>query len=1030
VTVPLDSGIDPEFLEALPEDLRSEVFNQHLQEQRQRASNNTFPVENSDISDFLNALPADIRQEVLFQQRESSSNQNATPQTVIPPPSIFSYTGNRPTLGGAVQSRSSAARTPAPKVQRRDAVQLVDKAALMTLLRLLFVPEPCSKSVLHRLLLNLSENGKTRADLISLFLSILADGSSDLTAVDRSFALLSIRGKGKVSNFTPKKNSTGRPSFVMDSAPNLVAQRCCEALLFLVSNNEQMVTFFLSENEGFSISFSKQRSSKKGKGKEKEKMMGSNFPIVVLLGLLERTSLLSHPSLLEQVVHLLSILLRPISTITSTTEKAESAVTATSSTAQPSTASTSSNALESTEPSSTSSSSKALGISTDIKEAPLTPPSIPDQYFGAIVRVLTYGECSSKIFQHTLSSIHHLSAIANYKYALLSELTESAQNLGVSMIEDLKEVGSILKSTQEFVDVNKSVLSKFGSSSAQQAKLLRVLKTIDFIYSNTHQSDEQTLSVSVSSDPQASSGSSTTSFANQPPLPSTPAAVSNNLVDGAEKFQFGDEGLSALYNRLNFTPVWRELSSCLDDISKNEVMEPIGTIILPLIEAFMVISKPFVTKAAIHRLLSQSSSVAILSPTANMMEMAPDDFFFLFTEQHKKLLNSMVRTNPSLLSGSFSLLIKNPKVLEFDNKRTFFNQQLHKKSGRDHYGAIQINVRRAFVFDDSYHQLHGRTGDEIKYGKLNVRFHEEEGVDAGGVAREWYSVLARQMFNPNYALFKPSAVDKVTYQPNRSSWINSEHLSYFKFVGRIIGKAIYDGRLLDCYFTRSFYKCMVEMPVDWKDIEALDPEFHKSLEWMLQNDITDVIDLTFSTEVDEFGRTKIIDLKPNGRNIAVTEENKFEYVKLITEQKLITAIKQQIDAFLAGFHDIIPKDLIKIFNEQELELLISGLPDIDIDDWKNNTEYQNYTPASPQIQWFWRAVRSFSQEERAKLIQFSTGTSKVPLEGFKALEGSNGVQKFQIHKNFAKGKRLPSAHTWCVKKIYLIYYCLNKLFIC
>jgi E3 ubiquitin-protein ligase HUWE1 len=138
------------------------------------------------------------------------------------------------------------------------------------------------------------------------------------------------------------------------------------------------------------------------------------------------------------------------------------------------------------------------------------------------------------------------------------------------------------------------------------------------------------------------------------------------------------------------------------------------------------------------------------------------------------------------------------------------------------------------------------------------------------------------------------------------------------------------------------------------------------------------------------------------------------YVKLITEQKLQTAIKDQIDAFLSGFHDIIPKELIKIFNEQELELLISGLPDIDVDDWKSNTEYQNYGASSTVVQWFWRVVRSFSGEERAKLLQFITGTSKVPLEGFAALEGSNGVQKFQIHKDFTAGDRLPSAHTWYI----------------
>src|ERR1700760_4239147 len=123
---------------------------------------------------------------------------------------------------------------------------------------------------------------------------------------------------------------------------------------------------------------------------------------------------------------------------------------------------------------------------------------------------------------------------------------------------------------------------------------------------------------------------------------------------------------------------------------------------------------------------------------------------------------------------------------------------------------------------------------------------------------------------------------------------------------------------------------------------------------------------------------------------------------------------------LPGFHDIVPAELISIFNEQELELLISGLPEIDVDDWRNNTEYHNYSASSPQIQWFWRMVRSFDKEERAKLLQFVTGTSKVPLNGFKELEGMNGFSRFSIHRDF-QTDRLPSAHT-CFNQLDLPEY--------
>ena len=472
--------------------------------------------------------------------------------------------------------------------------------------------------------------------------------------------------------------------------------------------------------------------------------------------------------------------------------------------------------------------------------------------------------------------------------------------------------------------------------------------------------------------------------------------------------------LEKLYEKLKLGKLWQKLSDVMLVVDENEKFIHVAMTLLPLIEAYMVVSKPSVSlrKKAHSSTINAGLPHVFIKQQSDYSEME-NDSFLAFADSNKKLLNTMVRNNPSLMNGSFSLLVQNPKILEFDNKRTYFTQQLHKAdSERRTHQNIQINVRRQYVFEESYQQLQGRSGDAIKYGKLNVRFRDEEGVDAGGVTREWFSALALQMFNPDYALFRPSAADKVTYQPNRASGINPDHLFYFKFVGRIIGKAIFDGRLLDAYFTRSFYKCMISAPVDHKDMEAIDPGYYKSLDWILNNDITDVLDLTFSMELDDFGRQKVIDLKPDGRNIAVTEPNKIEYVRLVTEQRLVVAINEQIEAFLGGFHEIIPRDLVKIFNEQELELLISGRPDIDIDDWKNNTDYQNYSQSSPQIQWFWRAVRSFSQEERAKLIQFATGTSKVPLGGFAQLQGSSGIQKFQIHKEFSSTTRLPSAHTW------------------
>mmetsp|Transcript_73195 Transcript_73195/g.147309 ORF Transcript_73195/g.147309 Transcript_73195/m.147309 type:complete len:349 (+) Transcript_73195:766-1812(+) len=322
--------------------------------------------------------------------------------------------------------------------------------------------------------------------------------------------------------------------------------------------------------------------------------------------------------------------------------------------------------------------------------------------------------------------------------------------------------------------------------------------------------------------------------------------------------------------------------------------------------------------------------------------------------------------------------------------------------------------------EDSFAQMRWKRPDELK-GRLHVTFDGEEGIDAGGLTREWYSVLAKEIFNPGYCLFCPTA-DGATYQPNGMSAINPDHLHYFKFVGRVVGKAVADGQLFDAHFTRSFYKHMLGVPVAVEDLEAADPEFYKNLRSILQHPLEALgVDLTFSAESREFGVESIQDLVPGGRRIEVTDETKHEYVTLMCRHRMTAGIRKQIEAFLEGFHELVPPELISIFNEKELELLISGLPDIDLDDLIANTEYSNYMASDDVIGWFWSVLRQFSGEELALFLQFVTGSAKVPIEGFSNLQGMRGVQRFNIHKMFGGGNMLPAAHT-CFNQLDLPEY--------
>uniref|UniRef100_A0A069DZJ0 E3 ubiquitin-protein ligase n=1 Tax=Panstrongylus megistus TaxID=65343 RepID=A0A069DZJ0_9HEMI len=338
-------------------------------------------------------------------------------------------------------------------------------------------------------------------------------------------------------------------------------------------------------------------------------------------------------------------------------------------------------------------------------------------------------------------------------------------------------------------------------------------------------------------------------------------------------------------------------------------------------------------------------------------------------------------------------------------------------------GHCRIEVSRQEIFEESYRLVMKMRAKDLRK-RLMVKFRGEEGLDYGGVAREWLYLLSHEMLNPQYGLFQYSTESTYTLQINPDSGVNPEHLSYFHFVGRIIGVAVFHGHYIDGGFTKPFYKMLLNKPITLDDIEGVDPELHHSLTWILENDITTVIDTTFAVEFNSFGVLKVHELKTGGKDIQLTEENKKDYVRLYVNYRFMRGIEQQFLALQKGFTELIPPYLMRPFDENELELIIGGLGSIDIQDWKANTRLKHCTASTPVVVWFWQIVESFSEEMRARLLQFVTGSSRVPLQGFKSLQGSTGAsgpRLFTIHVTDAPQENLPKAHT-CFNRIDLPAY--------
>ncbi|XP_075683168.1 E3 ubiquitin-protein ligase HECW1 isoform X4 [Rhinoderma darwinii] len=370
-----------------------------------------------------------------------------------------------------------------------------------------------------------------------------------------------------------------------------------------------------------------------------------------------------------------------------------------------------------------------------------------------------------------------------------------------------------------------------------------------------------------------------------------------------------------------------------------------------------------------------------------------------------------------------------PYRRDFEAKLRNFYRKLEAKGYGQGPGKIKLIIRRDHLLEGTFNQVMAYSRKELQRNKLYITFVGEEGLDYSGPSREFFFLLSQELFNPYYGLFEYSANDTYTVQISPMSAFVENHLEWFRFSGRILGLALIHQYLLDAFFTRPFYKALLRLPCDLSDLEYLDEEFHQSLQWMKDNDITEILDLTFTVNEEVFGQVTERELKSGGANVQVTEKNKKEYIEKMVKWRVERGVVQQTEALVRGFYEVVDSRLVSVFDARELELVIAGTAEIDLNDWRNNTEYRGgYHDGHIVIRWFWAAVERFNNEQRLRLLQFVTGTSSVPYEGFAALRGSNGLRRFCIEK-WGKITSLPRAHT-CFNRLdlppYPSYSMLNE----
>ncbi|XP_028967234.1 NEDD4-like E3 ubiquitin-protein ligase WWP1 [Galendromus occidentalis] len=307
----------------------------------------------------------------------------------------------------------------------------------------------------------------------------------------------------------------------------------------------------------------------------------------------------------------------------------------------------------------------------------------------------------------------------------------------------------------------------------------------------------------------------------------------------------------------------------------------------------------------------------------------------------------------------------------------------------------EVKVKRSEIFETSFGTIYDKSVKELR-GKLSVTFEDEPAMDPVASIRDWFILLTQEILNPMYGLFKYADVSQSTFRINPESSKLPHFRIYYRFVGRVFGLALFHEKLIFSGFNTVFFKKILGLRLELEDMEAIDPQLYDLLVYVRENNVED-LDLYFAVDYVEKGKFVQHELKLDGKHIKVCEANKFEYLTLMMEW-FSSDDAEQSKAILYGFDEVFPCEWLGVPDERDLEMLLCGVQEVDIDDWERNTDYKGYGPQAEPVRWFWATVRGFDTRSLIRFLQFVTGTCRVPLGGFAALQGAYGPQKFTIER--------------------------------
>lgn len=300
---------------------------------------------------------------------------------------------------------------------------------------------------------------------------------------------------------------------------------------------------------------------------------------------------------------------------------------------------------------------------------------------------------------------------------------------------------------------------------------------------------------------------------------------------------------------------------------------------------------------------------------------------------------------------------------------------------------LTLNVSRDNIVTDTLKELSEKSPNDLKK-PIKVKFHNEEAEDAGGVKKEFFLLLLKEILDPKFGMFKQ-------YDETNTIWFSEDTLedeSMYFLIGIICGLAIYNFIIIDLPFPLALYKKLLGEKICLSDLKDLSPVLGNSLQNLLEyneNDFEDVFCLNFQVSREAFGEQRAYELITNGSNVPVTNENKDEFVDLYVDYIFNKSVEKHFDAFHNGFHKVCGSTVLKLFRSHELMAVIVGNENYDWEELEANATYKaGYTKNDPTIKFFWQVFHDLPIEEKKKFLLFLTGSDRIPIQGMKAIKVS------------------------------------------